>query len=124
MIRSMTGFGRGSYENEGREYLVEVKSVNHKYCDINFRMPKSFSGIENKLRKLIEKYLSRGKIDIFIDFQNYSDSGNNIKFNKELAKSYIQSLKELGKENPNVIVLDSDLARGNKNGIICKRISR
>ena len=57
MIRSMTGFGRGSYENEGREYLVEVKSVNHKYCDINFRMPKSFSGIENKLRKLIEKYL-------------------------------------------------------------------
>ena len=109
MIRSMTGFGRGSYENEGREYLVEVKSVNHKYCDINFRMPKSFSGIENKLRKLIEKYLSRGKIDIFIDFQNYSDSGNNIKFNKELAKSYIQSLKELGKEtgiNSDISVVD------------------
>lgn len=109
MIRSMTGFGRGSYENEGREYLVEVKSVNHKYCDINFRMPKSFSGIENKLRKLIEKYLSRGKIDIFIDFQNYSDSGNNIKFNKELAKAYIKNLKELGEEtgiNSEISVVD------------------
>ena len=81
MIRSITGFAPGRYENEAREYLVEVKSVNHKYCDINFRMPKSFSGIENKLRKLIEKYLSRGKIDIFIDFQNYSVAGNNIKFN-------------------------------------------
>ena len=109
MIRSMTGFGRGSYENEGREYLVEVKSVNHKYCDINFRMPKIFSGIENKLRKLIEKYLSRGKIDIFIDFQNYSDSGNNIKFNKELAKAYIKNLKELGEEtgiNSEISVVD------------------
>ena len=109
MIRSMTGFGRGSYENEGREYLVEVKSVNHKYCDINFRMPKSFSGIENKLRKLIEKYLSRGKIDIFIDFQNYSDAGNNIKFNKELAKAYIKNLKELGEEtgiNSEISVVD------------------
>lgn len=109
MIRSMTGFGRGSYENEGREYLVEVKSVNHKYCDINFRMPKSFSGIENKLRKLIEEYLSRGKIDIFIDFQNFSDAGNNIKFNKELAKAYIKNLKELGKEtgiNSDISVVD------------------
>lgn len=109
MIRSMTGFGRGSYENEGREYLVEVKSVNHKYCDINFRMPKSFSGIENKLRKLIEEYLSRGKIDIFIDFQNFSDAGNNIKFNKELAKAYIKNLKELGEEtgiNSEISVVD------------------
>lgn len=109
MIRSMTGFGRGSYENEGREYLIEVKSVNHKYCDINFRMPKSFSGIENKLRKLIEEYLSRGKIDIFIDFQNFSDAGNNIKFNKELAKAYIKNLKELGEEtgiNSEISVVD------------------
>lgn len=98
MIRSMTGFGRGNYENEGREYLVEVKSVNHKYCDISFRMPKSFNGIENRLRKEIEKYVSRGKLDVFIDFQNYSDIGNNIKFNKELAKEYIKNLKELGEE--------------------------
>lgn len=109
MIRSMTGFGRGSYENEGREYLVEVKSVNHKYCDINFRMPKSFSGIENKLRKVIESYISRGKVDVFIDFQNFSEAGNNIKFNKELAKTYIKNLKELGQEtgiNSEISVVD------------------
>ena len=109
MIRSMTGFGRGNYENEGREYLVEVKSVNHKYCDISFRMPKSFNGIENRLRKEIEKYVSRGKLDVFIDFQNFSDKGNNIKFNKELAKSYIKNLKELGEEtgiNSEISVVD------------------
>lgn len=109
MIRSMTGFGRGSYENDGREYLVEIKSVNHKYCDISFRMPKNFSGIENKLRKEIESVVSRGKIDVFIDFQNFSDVGNNIKFNKELAKAYIKNLKELGEEtgiNSEISIVD------------------
>lgn len=109
MIRSMTGFGRGNYENEGREYLVEIKSVNHKYCDISFRMPKTFNGIENKLRKEIENYASRGKIDVFIDFQNFSNVGNNINFNKELAKEYIKDLQELAKEtgiNSEINVID------------------
>lgn len=109
MIRSMTGFGRGDYENEGREYLVEIKSVNHKYCDINFRMPKTFSGIENRLRKEIEKNIYRGKIDVFIDFQNFSEEGTNVRFNKELAKNYIKNLQELGKEtgiNSEISVVD------------------
>ena len=51
MIRSMTGFGRGKYENEGREYLVEIKSINHKYCDIGIRLPRSLNGIEYKIRQ-------------------------------------------------------------------------
>ena len=109
MIRSMTGFGRGDYENEGREYLVEIKSVNHKYCDINFRMPKTFSGIENRLRKEIEKNIYRGKIDVFIDFQNFSEEGTNVRFNKELAKNYIKNLQELGEEtgiNSEISVVD------------------
>ena len=98
MLKSMTGFGRGKYQNEGREYLVEIKSVNHKYCDINFKMPRIFSGIENRLRKDVEKQVSRGKIDVYIDFQNFSNEGTSLKFNKELAKTYIKDLQELGKE--------------------------
>lgn len=98
MIRSMTGFGRGTYESEGREYLIEIKSVNHKYSDINIRMPKTLNSLENRIRKEIDKVISRGKIDVYIEFQNFSDKGVNLKFNKELAKTYIQNLQELGKE--------------------------
>lgn len=98
MIRSMTGFGRGKYECDGREYLVEIKSVNHKYSDINIRMPKTLNGLENRIRKEIDKVISRGKIDVYIEFQNFSDKGVSLKFNKELAKTYIQNLQELGRE--------------------------
>lgn len=98
MLKSMTGFGRGNYKNEGREYLVEIKTVNHKYCDISFRMPRAFMGIENRIRKEIEKYISRGKVEVYIDFQNYSENENSFKFNKSLAKEYIRELQELGKE--------------------------
>ena len=61
-------------------------------------MPRTFNGIENKIRKEIDKLISRGKIDVYIDFQNFSDKGNSIKFNKELAKNYVKDLIELGKE--------------------------
>ncbi len=98
MIRSMTGFGRGTYECEGREYLIEIKSVNHKYSDISIRMPKTLNSLENRIRKEIDKVISRGKIDVYIEFQNFSDKGVNLKFNKELAKTYIQNLQELGRE--------------------------
>ena len=98
MIKSMTGFGRGEYECDGREYLVEIKSVNHKYSDISIRMPKTLNSLENRIRKEIDKVISRGKIDVYIEFQNFSDKGVNLKFNKELAKTYIQNLQDLGRE--------------------------
>jgi uncharacterized protein (TIGR00255 family) len=98
MLRSMTGFGRGRYEHEGREYLVEVKSINHKYCDINMRIPRSFNGIEYKLRKEINNRIPRGKIDVYIEFNNNLNNEGSINFNKELAKIYIKDLKELGEE--------------------------
>lgn len=98
MIRSMTGFGRGKYENEGREYLVEIKSVNHKYCDIGIRLPRSFNGIEYKIRQEVAKYVSRGKIDVYIEFRNNSSEESSINLNKDLAKIYIKDLIELGKE--------------------------
>jgi len=98
MIRSMTGFGRGKYEHDGREYLVEIKSINHKYCDIGIRLPRSFNGLEYKIRQEIASKISRGKIDVYIELRDNSVDESTIHFNKELAKVYIQDLKELGKE--------------------------
>ena len=98
MIKSMTGFGRGKYENKGREYIVEIKSINHKYCDIGIRLPRLLNGIEYKIRQEIASKVSRGKIDVYIEFRDNSISEGSILLNKELAKVYINDLKELGKE--------------------------
>lgn len=98
MIKSMTGFGRGKYENEGRTYTVEIKSVNHKYSDINVRLPRFLNSVEDKIRKRVAEVISRGKIDIFVNFENYSNKGTTIRINKELAKEYIKELKSLAEE--------------------------
>ena len=94
----MTGFGRGKYENEGRTYTVEIKSVNHKYSDINVRLPRFLNSVEDKIRKRVAESISRGKIDIFVSFENYSSQGTTIRINKELAKEYIKELKSLAEE--------------------------
>ena len=98
MIRSMTGFGKGSYENEGRQYLVEIKSINHKYSDINIRLPRLLSGIEYKLRKEINDRISRGKIDVFIEFRDNSETQACVNFNFELAKKYVEELEKLSRQ--------------------------
>ena len=97
-MRSMTGFGRGKYENDGREYVVEIKAVNHKYSDISIKMPRQISYLEDKVRKEILKDVFRGKIDVFISMVDYSEKGKAIKINRELAKVYISELRELAQE--------------------------
>ena len=99
MIRSMTGYGRGKYEIDSREYTVEIKSVNNRYCDVSVKLPRSISYLEEKVKKEITNKVSRGKIDVFISFYNNSTKGKNIKFNRELAGIYINELRELAKEN-------------------------
>jgi len=109
MIKSMTGFGRGNYENEGREYIVEIKTVNHRYNDISIKLPRSISYLEEKIKKVIAEYVKRGKVDVFVTFNNYSEKGKDIKINKEIAKRYIAELKELAKEagiNSNIEVTE------------------
>ncbi len=109
MIKSMTGFGRGIYENEGREYLVEIKSVNNRYNDINIKIPRSLMYLEENIKKIILNNISRGKIDVFITFNNNSDLGKNIKLNTDLAKKYIDELKKLTKETDiidNINIID------------------
>lgn len=98
MLRSMTGFGRSKYENEGREYLVEIKSVNNRYSDISIKLPRNISFLEEKVKTVISNAISRGKIDVFINFTNYSEKGKKIKINTELAKQYIEELKKLQTE--------------------------
>ena len=109
MIRSMTGYGKGSLSIEGREYQVEIKSVNHRYLDINIKIPRTLSYLEEAVKKQISEKIKRGKIDVFITFENNSQEGRNIKINKELAKIYIDQLKELAQEEEilsNIEVID------------------
>ena len=98
MIKSMTGYGRGKYENENREYTVEIKSVNNRFNDISIKMPRSLNYLEDRIKKEILNSVSRGKIDVFITFNNNSDLGKNIKLNTDIAKKYINELKKLSKE--------------------------
>ena len=86
MIRSMTGYGKQSLNVEKREYQVEIKSVNHRYLDINIKLPKSISYLEDTIKKEISAKIKRGKIDVFITFENNSQEGKNITINKELEK--------------------------------------
>ena len=109
MIRSMTGYGKHSLNVEKREYQVEIKSVNHRYLDINIKLPKSISYLEDTIKKEISAKIKRGKIDVFITFENNSQEGKNITINKELAKLYIEQLKELAQEEKilnNIEVMD------------------
>lgn len=98
-MKSMTGFGRANYENEGRTYNIEIKSVNHRYCDVSVKMPRSISYLEEKVKKEITSQIARGKIDVYITFENNSAKGKDIRLNHELAKLYIEELKELASEN-------------------------
>ena len=100
MIKSMTGYGRAKLSKDDREYQIEIKSVNHRYLDISVRIPKQLSYLEETIKKEIAKKVKRGKIDVFVTFENNSLEGKEIKINTELAKAYIDELKKLAeKEN-------------------------
>lgn len=98
MVKSMTGYGKSSLSVNSREYQVEIKTVNHKYIDTNIKLPRVISYLEEDIRKLVASKLKRGKVDISITFENYSEDGNDIRINTELAKMYIQNLKKLAEE--------------------------
>ena len=109
MLRSMTGYGRSKYENDFREYTVEIKSVNNRYSDISIKMPRNISFLEDNIKKIISNSITRGKVEVFISFSNNSEKGKTIEINKELAKIYIEEMKELASEagiNSNIEVID------------------
>ncbi len=109
MIKSMTGFGRSTYENEGREYIVEIKSVNNRFTDINIKMPRNLNYLEEKIRKQILSNISRGKVEVSIQLNNNSDLGKKINLNTDIAKKYIEELKKLSEETniiDNINIMD------------------
>ena len=98
-MKSMTGFGRAKLEKNNRIYSIEIKSVNHKYNDISIKMPRSFSYLEDKIKKEISKSVARGKIDVYISFENYSEEGKQVIINQELVNEYMKQFKILAEEN-------------------------
>ena len=98
-MKSMTGYGRAKIENDTREYIVEVKSVNHKYLDINIKLPKTLFCIEDKIRKVISNKISRGKIDVFVTYINYGIECKHQLINHDNAKMYIKEIEEIATEN-------------------------
>ena len=85
MIKSMTGFGRCEVLKDSRKFTVELKSVNHRYLDVNIRMPKKLNFFETSIRTLLKSYADRGKVDIFITYEDLSQSQVSVKYNAALA---------------------------------------
>lgn len=98
MIKSMTGFGRCEVSEGERKFTVEMKSVNHRYLDVNIKMPKKLSFFESSIRSELKKYAQRGKIDMFISYEDYSENNVCVRYNKELAAEYLKYLKEMSAE--------------------------
>ena len=95
MVKSMTGFGRSEYNDGKRNIIVEIKSVNHRYCDISVKMPRRYSFAEEKIKSIVKETAKRGKIDVSIMVENITEDDTNIKLNTALAAQYYEKLKEL-----------------------------
>lgn len=98
MIKSMTGFGRCEIQKESRKFTVELKSVNHRYLDVNIRMPKKLNFFETAIRTLLKSYANRGKIDIFITYEDISQAQVSVKYNAALAAEYLKYLRQMEEE--------------------------
>ena len=95
MIKSMTGFGRCEISVDKRKFTVEMKGVNHRYLDVGIRMPKKLNFFETAIRNLLKQYVSRGKVDIFVIYEDMADSQVSLKYNKTMAAEFIAAFKEI-----------------------------
>ncbi|QOV20619.1 YicC family protein [Blautia liquoris] len=89
MVNSMTGFGRSEIQFSDIRFTVEMKSVNHRYLDFNIKLPKKLSSFENAIRNTLKEYVQRGKVDVFITYEDFTQSNISLKYNKELASQYL-----------------------------------
>ena len=95
MVYSMTGFGRSEYSDEARRVVIEIKSVNHRYCDISVKLPRSISRFEPEIRKRLKLYVERGKVDVFITYNSLKDTGAVVKYNKDVLDQYMAHFKQM-----------------------------
>lgn len=98
MIKSMTGFGRSEVVEGERKFTVEMKSVNHRYLDVNIKMPKKFNFFESSIRNLLKEYIQRGKVDVFITYEDFSENNMSIKYNADVAQEYLGYLKQMSEQ--------------------------
>ena len=95
MIKSMTGFGRCEVAENNRKFTVEMKSVNHRYLDVNMKMPKKLNFFDASIRSLLKTYIQRGKVDLFISFEDTAETNFSLKYNQELAGEYLKYLQQM-----------------------------
>ncbi len=95
MLKSMTGFGRCEQVTDQYKISVEMKAVNHRYLDLGIRMPKKFSRFENGVRTFLKEYVKRGKVDLFISFEDYTESEMCVRYNQRLAAEYVDCFKKM-----------------------------
>lgn len=98
MIKSMTGFGRAEYSDDKCKITVEIKAVNHRYLDCNIKMPKKLGFFEASIRTLIKDYIQRGKVDIFITYEDYTENTFSLRYNHDMAAAYFKYLNEMAEE--------------------------
>lgn len=98
MIKSMTGFGRSESVTKDRKIVIEMKSVNHRYCDLNIKMPKKFNYFEAAIRNHLKQYIGRGKVDIFITYEDYTEDNVCVKYNSDIASEYVKYLGQMAEE--------------------------
>ena len=94
----MTGFGRCEIADEKRKFTVELKSVNHRYLDVNIKMPKKLNFFESTIRNLLKEYIERGKVDVYITYEDYTEDNFALKYNATLAGEYLKHLREMSEE--------------------------
>ncbi len=112
MIKSMTGFGRCELNEDGKKITVEMKSVNHRYCEISLRMPKKLNYFESLIRNIIKQYANRGKIDVFISYEDEKENLSGIRYNRDVAAAYVGYIREMAKEfNLSAEISAASLAR-------------
>ena len=105
MIKSMTGFGRCEFADENRKFTVEIKAVNHRYLDVNIKMLKKLNFFESAIRTLLKEYMERGKVDIFINCEDYTQDNVSLKYNEALAAQYLTYLNSMAEK----FGLDNDI---------------
>lgn len=95
MIKSMTGFGRVEETTEQYKISVEMKSVNHRYLDLSIKLPKRFNTVEAALRRILKQYLERGKVDVYINYEDYSGKNMHVHYNDTLAAEYLNTITKV-----------------------------
>ncbi len=95
MVKSMTGFGRYELTDGHKKITVEMKSVNHRYLELTIKMPKKLNMFEANIRNVLKEYISRGKVDVFITYEDTESSDASVRYNKEIASEYVESIRKI-----------------------------